>query len=617
MKPHQIITLMTYPGTDNTLALPDHDDHIHVGFHPLFGDNGKLGAPARRDPQAGPVGQAHQPPRARSTTRSSRSAARSTRSRCGARWRLSTTGGELGARCGSARSSSSSSRGRSGRRRALRAARAGRRARARDRARHARGARSAAPARRAPRAGRGGPAAARAGDDDPRDGRRRGAAGERRRGARTPGGEGSRPGRGGRRRAPQPRPAPAPHRDRRPVACSRSRSSTRSPSGSGIGEGEQVAEGRWTQARELPPRAGRPRRSAALRPQERLAALLGGRDAPLAGEELALRARPDLDRGSRPRGGAAAAGRARRCPPRARGVAGDGDLGVRLEELRALAPAVDAAAERALRRRPGRRRRRGGRARARAPRGRPTRPQPPSARPDAATSPQSAATSASSSATTSPSSFTAARASHGVGPCVTIATAPPLARVIARQLRRSGGPRARSRCRAAGRRPRPARGRAPARLSGSHSPNSTTSGLSGAPQSQRGTPSASARMRAAHVGERVARAARRARGVLDRAVHLDELARPRPAVEAVDVLRDHGVEPRPRRSSSTSASWAPLGRLSSSACEALAVEAPEAVRVAPPGVDVRDLHRVDVRPQPGRRACGSRGCPRAPRSPPP
>jgi murein DD-endopeptidase MepM/ murein hydrolase activator NlpD len=34
MKPHQIITLMQYPGTDNTLALADHDDHIHVGFRP-------------------------------------------------------------------------------------------------------------------------------------------------------------------------------------------------------------------------------------------------------------------------------------------------------------------------------------------------------------------------------------------------------------------------------------------------------------------------------------------------------------------------------------------------------------------------------------------------------
>src|SRR4051812_43415624 len=37
MRPHQIISLMTYPNADNTLALPDHNDHIHVGFHPLTG----------------------------------------------------------------------------------------------------------------------------------------------------------------------------------------------------------------------------------------------------------------------------------------------------------------------------------------------------------------------------------------------------------------------------------------------------------------------------------------------------------------------------------------------------------------------------------------------------
>jgi murein DD-endopeptidase MepM/ murein hydrolase activator NlpD len=42
MKPHQIISLMTYPGTDNTLSLPDHADHIHVGFYPLYGENAKL-----------------------------------------------------------------------------------------------------------------------------------------------------------------------------------------------------------------------------------------------------------------------------------------------------------------------------------------------------------------------------------------------------------------------------------------------------------------------------------------------------------------------------------------------------------------------------------------------
>jgi hypothetical protein len=42
MKPHQIISLMTYPNADNTLALPDHNDHIHVGFHTLTGDDSVL-----------------------------------------------------------------------------------------------------------------------------------------------------------------------------------------------------------------------------------------------------------------------------------------------------------------------------------------------------------------------------------------------------------------------------------------------------------------------------------------------------------------------------------------------------------------------------------------------
>ncbi|WP_196807638.1 lytic murein transglycosylase [Candidatus Solirubrobacter pratensis] len=39
MKPHQIISLMTFKGADNTLAMADHDDHIHVGWRPLYGDN--------------------------------------------------------------------------------------------------------------------------------------------------------------------------------------------------------------------------------------------------------------------------------------------------------------------------------------------------------------------------------------------------------------------------------------------------------------------------------------------------------------------------------------------------------------------------------------------------
>jgi hypothetical protein len=76
----------------------------------------------------------------------------------------------------------------------------------------------------------------------------------------------------------------------------------------GWGEGEQVADGRWLHARELlwaptgrrSPGTRRPgirRRSAALRPQERLAELLGARGACLLCEELALRARLDLDQG--------------------------------------------------------------------------------------------------------------------------------------------------------------------------------------------------------------------------------------------------------------------------------------------------------------------------------
>ena len=77
----------------------------------------------------------------------------------------------------------------------------------------------------------------------------------------------------------------------------------------GWGEGKQVADGRWLHALELPwtgpSHSRRPAgsrrpggdRSAALRPSERLAALLGGRGASLLCEELALRTRLDLDHG--------------------------------------------------------------------------------------------------------------------------------------------------------------------------------------------------------------------------------------------------------------------------------------------------------------------------------
>ena len=41
MKPDQIITLMEFDGADNTLAMADHNDHIHVGWKPLYGTNSK------------------------------------------------------------------------------------------------------------------------------------------------------------------------------------------------------------------------------------------------------------------------------------------------------------------------------------------------------------------------------------------------------------------------------------------------------------------------------------------------------------------------------------------------------------------------------------------------
>lgn len=68
----------------------------------------------------------------------------------------------------------------------------------------------------------------------------------------------------------------------------------------GWGEGEQVADGKWLHAVELPltgARARVRRRASALRPDERLAGMLGARERPLLCEELTLRARLDLEQG--------------------------------------------------------------------------------------------------------------------------------------------------------------------------------------------------------------------------------------------------------------------------------------------------------------------------------
>lgn len=67
----------------------------------------------------------------------------------------------------------------------------------------------------------------------------------------------------------------------------------------GHGSGKEVASGRFTEAKAVDPRSGtgsrRRQREEELRPQERLAALLGGRERPDACETLVLRARADLD----------------------------------------------------------------------------------------------------------------------------------------------------------------------------------------------------------------------------------------------------------------------------------------------------------------------------------
>jgi hypothetical protein len=68
----------------------------------------------------------------------------------------------------------------------------------------------------------------------------------------------------------------------------------------GYGDGDQVAEGRYASAYELPRKRPSSRRREDLAPAERLASIVGGREQQLACEELVLRARADIEAG-RPR----------------------------------------------------------------------------------------------------------------------------------------------------------------------------------------------------------------------------------------------------------------------------------------------------------------------------
>jgi hypothetical protein len=128
----------------------------------------------------------------------------------------------------------------------------------------------------------------------------------------------------------------------------------------GWGEGEQLADSKWSQAVELPlgepwrrargtrgsrrPGSGR---AAALRPDERVARLLSARERPLICEELALRARADLDQG---RMAHAAIELDRALLAAVSELAGEqrSDLPLRVAELRSLRADVAAAAQAAL-----------------------------------------------------------------------------------------------------------------------------------------------------------------------------------------------------------------------------------------------------------------------------
>ncbi len=113
----------------------------------------------------------------------------------------------------------------------------------------------------------------------------------------------------------------------------------------GWGIGEQVAGGRWDHARELTWKEPRRRgRSAALRPQERLAILLGGRETPLRCEEHTLRARLDLDQG-RLMHAAVELDAAYALALVELGAEGREDLAARIEELQELHEGVACAAQ--------------------------------------------------------------------------------------------------------------------------------------------------------------------------------------------------------------------------------------------------------------------------------
>ncbi|MSX02091.1 MAG: hypothetical protein F2813_02910 [Actinobacteria bacterium] len=116
----------------------------------------------------------------------------------------------------------------------------------------------------------------------------------------------------------------------------------------GTGLGEQVAHGRWESAMDVNLVAARRKRQAILSPQERLASVLAGRDVAMACEELALRARADVNC-ERWREAALQLDCALRAAlAELTSWAGQGDIDARIEELDSGAAAIRDAADTAL-----------------------------------------------------------------------------------------------------------------------------------------------------------------------------------------------------------------------------------------------------------------------------
>src|SRR5207253_1728436 len=65
----------------------------------------------------------------------------------------------------------------------------------------------------------------------------------------------------------------------------------------GYGGGDELVEGRWQDAYEVPPHVARTRRRRMLAPEEQLARILSSRRPAHPSEDLLLRARVDFDQG--------------------------------------------------------------------------------------------------------------------------------------------------------------------------------------------------------------------------------------------------------------------------------------------------------------------------------